>query len=320
MLKDKIINIYKQNLFSRCDDNGSIYYFSEKDFINLHKEEYSFSSSKGYKLNGAFYYYDNYQPDRLIIFDHGMGGGHLSYFKEIEMIAKHGYMVLSYDHSGCMKSEGNNTGGFGQSLCDLNDCIISLKENEKYNKMKISVVGHSWGAFSTMNIPYFHNDLESIVAMSGFISIKQVLGTMFKGILKSAYNDILKLEEDSNPNLININAIDSLKDFKGKALIIHSKDDKTVNYKYHFDILKNNVNNENVKFLLLNKKYHNPNYTEDAVKYKDKFFKIYTKYMKKNMLKNVEEKEQFKKSFDWNRMTMQDKFVWDEIFKVLDNE
>ena len=42
--------------------------------------------------------------------------------------------------------------------------------------------------------------------------------------------------------------------------------------------------------------------------------------MKKNMLKNVEEKEQFKKSFDWNRMTMQDKFVWDEIFKVLDNE
>ena len=139
------------------------------------------------------------------------------------MIAKHGYMVLSYDHSGCMKSEGNSTGGFGQSLCDLNDCINSLKQNEKYNNMKISVVGHSWGAFSTMNIPYFHNDVKHVIAMSGFISIKQVLGTMFKGILKSAYNDILKLEEDSNPNLININAIDSLKDFKGKALIIHSQ-------------------------------------------------------------------------------------------------
>ena len=42
--------------------------------------------------------------------------------------------------------------------------------------------------------------------------------------------------------------------------------------------------------------------------------------MKKNMLKSVESKEEFKKSFDWNRMTMHDKFVWDEIFKVLDNE
>ena len=35
MLKDKIINIYKQNVFTRCDDTGSIYYFSHKDFKDL---------------------------------------------------------------------------------------------------------------------------------------------------------------------------------------------------------------------------------------------------------------------------------------------
>ena len=59
MLKDKIINIYKQNVFTRCDDTGSIYYFSHKDFKDLKFEDYEFLSSKGYVLKGKIYYYDN---------------------------------------------------------------------------------------------------------------------------------------------------------------------------------------------------------------------------------------------------------------------
>jgi len=249
-----------------------------------------------------------------------MGGGHLSYFKEIEMIAKKGFLVLAYDHSGCMTSEGINTGGFGQSLCDLNDCINSIKNNDQYKNMDISVIGHSWGAFSTMNIVKFHKDIKSIVAMSGFISIKQILSSMFNWILKCAYKDVLKLEENSNPQLIDINAIDSLNEYEGNALIIHSKDDKTVKCKYHFNVLKDNINKENVRFLLLKGKCHNPNYTEDAVKYKDKFFKIYTKYMKKKMLQTEEEKKKFIERFDWDKMTKQDELVWKQIFKVLEND
>ena len=321
MFKDKIINFYKQNLFSRCDDNGSIYYFSDKDFPNIKKEKYSFKSIKGYDLNGYFYYYDNYKPNKLIIFEHGMGGGHLSYFKEIEKICGEGYLVLSYDHSGCMTSGGENTSGFGQSLCDLNDCINSLKNNGIYKNYSISVVGHSWGAFSTMNIPYFHKDIKNIVAMSGFISVKQVLSKTFKGILKCAYNDILQIEAQANPLTINVNAIDSLQDYSGNALIIHSKDDKTVSYKDHFKVLKENLKEKsNIEFLLVNNKNHNPNFTEEAVKYKDQFFKIYSKKMKKSLLKTVDEKEKFKSSFDWNKMTIQDEAVWKEIFKVINND
>ena len=136
-----------------------------------------------------------------------------------------------------------------------------------------------------MNIPYFHKDIKNIVAMSGFISVKQVLSRTFKGILKCAYNDVLQIEADSNPLTINVNAIDSLKDYNGNALIIHSKDDKTVNYKDHFKVLQDNLKNKNnIKFLLVNNKNHNPNFTEEAVKYKDQFFKIYSKKMKKSLL------------------------------------
>ena len=126
---NKIIEKYISTIFPRCDDNGNIFYFSKKDFKELNSEKYIFDSSKGYKLKGSFYYYDNYKPNHIIILDHGMGGGHLSYFREIEILARRGYKVLSYDHSGCMKSEGTSTGGLCQSLCDLNDCIKSLKNN-----------------------------------------------------------------------------------------------------------------------------------------------------------------------------------------------
>ncbi len=318
MLKDKIINIYKQNVFTRCDDTGSIYYFSHKDFKDLKFEDYEFLSSKGYVLKGKIYYYDNYKPNHLVVFDHGMGGGHLSYFKEIELLARNGFKVLSYDHSGCMESGGQSTGGFCQSLCDLNDLFISLKANDKFNNYVFSVVGHSWGAFSTMNIPYFHKDIKHVVAMSGFISLEQVLKQNFKGLLSSVYDEVYNIEKESNPGYVNVNAINSLKSYEGKALIIHSKDDKTVNYKFHFNVLKEELkNNNNINFILLNKKRHNPNYTEEAVNYKDKFFKIYIKQLKKGKLVTEEQKEKFKNSFDWNKMTEQDLSVWEEIIKVL---
>lgn len=318
MLKNKIINIYKQNVFTRCDDNGSIYYFSHKDFSDLKFENYVFQSSKGYALKGKIYYYDNYKPNHLVIFDHGMGGGHLSYFKEIELLARNGFKVLSYDHSGCMESGGQSTGGFCQSLCDLNDLFISLKSNCKFNNYIFSVVGHSWGAYSTMNIPYFHKDIKHVIAISGFISLKQVLKQNFSGLLSSVYEPIFNIEKESNLDFVDVDAISSLQQYEGKALIIHSKDDKTINYKYHFNVLKEALSNKNnIEFLLLNKKRHNPNYTEEAVIYKDKFFKMYIKQLKKGKLITEEQKEKFKSSFDWNKMTEQDLSFWDEIIKVL---
>ena len=77
-------------------------------------------------------------------------------------------------------------------------------------------------------------------------------------------------------------------------------------------------NNPNISFLLVDGKNHNPHYTSDAVKYKDGFFKTYKKMKKKKLLVTKEQKEAFKASYDWHRMTAQDDAVWAEIFKHLD--
>ena len=316
---NKIKQIYGKQVLTRFKDYGTVYYFSEKDFPGLKKSPYEFKGSDGQILRGGFYCYDNPIKNRIIIFDHGMGGGHRSYFREIEALAKHGYLVFSYDHTGCMESEGENTKGFSQSLNDLNCCMNALKNEPGLENYVFSVMGHSWGGFSSMNIPSLHPEISHVVAMSGFISVYEMIKQIFFGI-KGYYNYFYAIEEKNNPVFSKTNTVDSLKDTETKVLIIHSADDKTVSSKKHFEVIKEGLSdNKNISFLLLNEKNHNPNFTTEAVKYKDEFFRILSKNLKKRELTTDDSKKAFVESFDWWKMTEQDESVWKKIFEFLES-
>lgn len=318
MITGFIEKIYRSMVYSRADDNGCVFYFTAEDFDGLRRREYNFTSSLGHTLAGAFYYYDDFDKNRLIVFEHGMGSGHTGYMTEIERLCREGYRVFSYDHTGCMKSGGESTNGFAQSLRDLDDAVKALRADPEYSALSISVVGHSWGGFSTLNISAIHPDIEKCVAMSGFISVEQILKGFFKGILSPFYKKILALEKKSNPDYTRYNAADTLRSTKTKMFIIHSDDDKTVSVKNNFDILQKELSDKtNIKFMRLNGKNHNPNYTVDAVKYKDAFFAEYQKALKKKALSTDEEKKAFKEKYDWKKMTAQDEKVWKIIFEFL---
>ncbi len=318
MITGLIEKIYRKMLYTRADDNGCLVYFTAENFDGLHREDYPFPSSLGHTLAGNFYYYDGFDENRLVIFDHGMGSGHTGYMTEIEKLCKAGFRVFAYDHTGCMKSGGETTNGFAQSLHDLDDAVKALKKDEKYSSLPISVIGHSWGGFSTLNISALHPDIEKAVAMSGFISVPQILKGFFKGPLAPFCKKILALEAKSNPDYIRYSALETLKSTKTRVLVIHSEDDKTVSSKNNFDILQNELSGrENISFLRLTGKNHNPNYTDDAVKYKDAFFAEYQKALKKKALVTEEDKKAFKAKYDWGKMTAQDEKVWAEILKFM---
>lgn len=313
----QVVESYKNNMYTRCDDTETVHYFSSVDFVGLNKEEYNFKSSLGHDLKGYIYYYDNYIKDRLIVFDHGFGGGHLAYMKEIEMLCKHGYKVLAYDHTGCMASGGATPNGLAQSLCDLNDCITSIKNNKFLKCLDISVMGHSWGAFSTLNITALHPEISHIVAMCGFVSVNDMINTFFPGLLKGYRKAVMALERESNPVFVNYNAIETLSKSNTKALLIYSSDDHLCK-KEHYDMLYSNLKDkENIKFILEENKAHNPNYTVEAVKLLNEFVVARGKLFKNKNL-TTEDKAQFKASFDWDKMTYQDEKIWNEIFKHLD--
>ena len=310
--------MYKGMMHSRCDDTETVYYFSADDFPGLKYESYAFRASAGHTLSGYIYQYEGADQSRLIVFDHGFGGGHRAYMKEIEKLASHGYRVLSYDHTGCMESGGDSPRGLAQSLCDLNDCIASIKADSRFTGVDVSVMGHSWGAFSTLNITALHPEISHIVAMCGFVSVEEMVNTFFSGLLKGYRKAVMALERESNPVFVKYNAKESLSASDTKALLIYSEDDAMCRRK-HYDILKEGLKaKENVRFILTKGKGHNPNYTEDAVRYLGEFSGKRAKLLKKKRLTD-EEKASFVNSFDWNRMTVQDDEIWKEIFTHLDN-
>lgn len=318
IFEKQVVNMYKGMMHTRCDDTETVFYFSADNFSGLRKEPYAFKASAGHKLQGYIYNYDDPKQGRLIIFDHGFGGGHLAYMKEIEMLCKHGYTVFAYDHTGCMESGGETPGGLAQSLCDLNDCINTIKADTRFSGLDISVIGHSWGAFSTMNITALHPDISHIVAMSGFVSVEEMIKTFFSGIMKGYRKAIMALERASNPDFVDYNAVETLSKSKTKALLIYSENDQMCK-KIHFDTLKSGLDGkDNVSFLLEANKGHNPNYTEDAVKYLGEFVSARTKLLKTKGV-TTSQKAEFVASFDWDKMTKQDEIVWNKIFEHLDN-
>lgn len=318
LFEKKIVDIYKNIAFVRCDDNGTAYYFSSDDFEGLRKAPFSFPSSKGHILQGYFYSYDNPVDGRIIVFDHGFGGGHRSYMKEIEMLCRKGYRVFAYDHTGCMESGGENTGGLSQSLCDLDDCMKALKE--KCQDVSFSVIGHSWGGFSTMNITALHPEITHVVPISGFVSVERMVSSFFGGILKGYCKCVMETERNSNPAYVSYDGIKTLSETTAKVMLVYSDNDPMCKKPDSYDVLKNALDGkEKIRFLLENEKWHNPNYTKDAVMYKDVYVAKLDKMNKKKALETPESKKQFVAEFDWERMTVQDEKVWNLIFEFLEN-
>ena len=304
-------------IYTRCDDTETVFYFSADDFNGLKKKSYVFKSSMGHTLQGYIYNYESPISNKLIVFEHGFGGGHRAYMKEIEMLCRHGYTVLAYDHTGCMESGGNDTNGMSQSLCDLNDCINTIKKDKQFSGYDISVIGHSWGGFSTLNISALHSEISHIVALSVFVSVEEIVNDFFSSAMKPYRKSIMKLEREANPDFVSYNAVESLKSSNTKALLIYSSDDPLVKQR-HYEILKNELSaHENISFMLLSKKGHNPNYTEDAVKILGEFSVARAELLKRNDL-TKEDKKLFIKSFNWTAMTEQDEIVWKAIFEHLD--
>ena len=309
---------YRNNLFIRNDNPNGVFYFTAADFPGLQARAYDFKSQMGHDLKGWFYYYANSIPGRLVVFDHGMGNGHLAYMREIERLAKAGFLVYSYDHTGCMASGGESTNGFAQSLKDLNDCITALKQEPALQDRTISVMGHSWGGFSTMNIAALHPEITHVVSMSGFISVKRMLEQIMLGLLKDMRKPLYALESQTNPGYVEFDALQTLGQTNAKVLLIASADDKVVQKAHHFDVMKQALSHrENIHFLLTDHKGHNPSYTCDAARYKDEFFAQFQKLTKKKKLETKAQQEAFMSGFDWMRMTEQDEQVWTEIINHL---
>ncbi len=304
---------YLKTYIKRYDDEHYIHYFKAKDFINLHEEKKSFISKKGYKIMTFLYYYDNFSNDKLVIFVHGLGGGHLSYLREIEYLCKKGFLVLSFDLTGCFESEGISNLSLTQAICDLDDVLNFVKLEDKFKNKEIICIGHSLGGFAVNNIYSLHQEISKIISISGITTIDNLT----KDYLSKDKEDILKYERDVNLKYALLNPIDSYNHKQLKALIIHSQDDNIISFSNHAMYLYNGIKNDQVEFYFVNNKLHNPNYSLNAVKYMTTSFSQYFSLLNEGKLTSLKEKIDYFNTLDFVLMTEQDEEIMNLIVSFI---
>lgn len=309
--------IYKKFIVKRYDDDHIIKYFTHKDFEGLSATEVSFKTPEGLLCRGNIYAYDGARKDSLVVFCHGIGGGHLSYMREIDVLCKAGYEVLSYDCIGCFSSEGSSIRGMTESINDLVSCLSFIQNDPDLKSRKLSLVGHSWGGFAVGAVLGMDYNVYSACILSTFESLDTVFDYFGDGKLKIFKKGILKFERKVNDKYVDISLSKTLQNTKAKVLFIQSSDDRMLNIEAGLRAIKAKVTNPNVSFVEVSGKGHNPNYTTDAVTYMNSSFGQYYAKIKKKELKTFEQKKAFIDTLDFWRMTEQDNVIWSQILEGL---
>lgn len=131
----------------RADKNPFLKYFTAQDF-GMTCEEVSVKEGK--TLLRGYIYRKQVTREKLIIFCHGMGPGHIAYTTEINYFCDQGYAVLAIDYRGCNMSDGKNIGGMYSGVRGVMAAIDFARADERFKDLEIYLVGHSWGGYSAL--------------------------------------------------------------------------------------------------------------------------------------------------------------------------
>ena len=339
MLFSNIIEKKFAQVLGRYEGNPEDYYFSPKDYPEIKTEPYDIMAesrktiehsikgkvvkvyvNKPTLLKGYLYYYGEINKDKLVVFDHGIGAGHLAYFKEIEYLASQGYTVCSYDHTGCVDSEGEGILGFAQGINDLDHVLNKLEADERFKDSKIRLVGHSWGGYNVMNIAMFHPSVSHVISLAGFVSARKLIEQYLPWFVKKYSNEVMDRERKLNPKYADLDARVSLKETDAKFFYVQSKDDHMINYDRGYEILKVALHDrENTLMFSEDNKKHDPQCTVRAVEANMKRIQEQEKLKKNHKLDTKAQQDEYRASFDWDALSELDPKIWDQIMDFLKN-
>lgn len=309
----------------RCEGNPKLKYFTADDFEGLNAKPMEFKSNKGQNLRGNIYTNKQIKEYKgLIVFVHGMGGGHLSYTTEINTFAKAGFIVIGYDNTGTCSSEGKNLRGFFQSVNDLNYALKFIENDKELSKYSVSLVGHSWGAYAATQVLQFNHNIKSVVAMSGFNSSAKIICDSAKNETKMNLNFLKPFITIVNFLTFGkrgiVNTVTVLKNTEIPVLLLHGEVDTSV-------LIQNSLvanqkllsQKPNIKAVIYEKRFHNVYQTKQSEEYLNNTFGELTKLSKKYKGKISEgEANKIYNNIDYKKMTEEDQEVMDTIIKFIE--
>ncbi|MDE6598083.1 MAG: alpha/beta hydrolase [Clostridia bacterium] len=285
----------------RCDKNPLLKYFTAEEF-NLTAEPVS--TSRG--LKGFIYRKNESNADKLIIFCHGMGPGHIAYTTEIAYFCTLGYTVLALDSKGCNFSDGKNLKGMYSGVETAKAAIDYARANA-YEK--IYLVGHSWGAYSAL-CASAERKVSAVVAISAptspsktmqegavNVGMPRVIAAIFRPFWWIV--NLFKFGAKGNANAAKCARKNGI-----PTLLIHGDKDKIVSPS---KAVYYKAEGENITKLLVSGKAHNPYNTGNA----EKLLSEIPQRLKKGA--------ESIKDFDFKAATEEDKEVMQKMALFLQN-
>ncbi len=231
------IFIYETVFKRRTDIPESVFEPSFGDTPRLYRRPIQFKGKQMNALRG-YIYYSNLTIDGVtgvIILVHGFGATHMDYLHLIEWFVKSGFVVFSYDNTGCGESEGRSMRGLPNAIHDLECAIKCIRQDSELSGLPLFVFGHSWGAYAMSSVLAHIGGITAAVGCCGFdtsLDMLKCYSTTFSGkiglliIPFAALYERIKFGRYSvisgSYGVLNSNA---------RVMLIHSKDDMVVPYK-----------------------------------------------------------------------------------------
>ena len=317
MLFSKIIKKKFDAVLGRYDGDPAYHYDTISDFPDLSCQPFDIAGDRNVTLKGAFYYIGQLQPEKLIVFDHGIGAGHLAYLKEIDYLARNGYTVYSYDHTGCVSTGGTGILGFAQGINDLDHVLTALQKDPRFSAVPRKLIGHSWGGYSCMNVSALHPEVTHVVSLAGFLSARSLVEQYIPKAFLKYSKEVMDRERQHNPKYADMDARESLLKSKTHLMHLQSKDDVKVKFELCCEPLSAALaDRPNTEFVVVDRKNHDPQRTEAAAAANAAMLKT----LGEKKPRTPDQQAAFRAAFDWNQITEQDPDIWNKILAFLAEE
>lgn len=308
------LDSYRAAWFRRYDDEHIIPLFTYPDYPGMTERPFACEIRPGEFVRGHFYR----KPDipvrpELVYFIHGLGGGHLSYMPEINMLCSAGYEVLAVDNPGCFESDGESIRCLSEAVFAADICLKQLAVTDP---RPVIIIGHSWGAYTAGLLIGSHPELKKALLLAPFVTAADFAESFFPQIDEAADTAVV-LESEYHPEYARLSLCETLAETKVPTLIAASLDDPIIPVMHGQYKIRRTISNPAVTDLTVQGRQHNPTYTERGILLNTQFVADYAQKTKDGWLETLEEKQAYVSQFNFKAIMEQDEEVWAKLLAFL---
>lgn len=224
-------------------------------------------------LQGRHYVKTGEAVKGIVVFVYGHRLFTKDYLPEIQYLLDRGYLVYSFDPTGCGNSEGKCPLGQPQWILDTHEALNTIEQVDEWKEYPIYLLGHSTGAYAVCGVLNFvHQRVKAVVALAP-INSGYEFGRVYwelhphpSFITKQTYLAMKKHEERYFGIYSGYTALRGINRVFIPVLIVHCKDDPTIPLNCSMVRYEENMTNPRARILLLEQGGHLASRTQDGLR------------------------------------------------------